>query len=224
MRLAPVAHLDNPIAGILNLISETLPAALFAIAFVVAWGFGVRDRLPADFLKAMICYASVAAIVILFWPSGSTTRYFFPSILPLCVFGALGYDALVKRWPLTVAPGLLVTLGLLVYAFIYSAIAAPLMPRQFRAAQIDAARITEQVAAAPAPIYRIGSVGLNIFVLVPGQIVTKDMAALKTVSGPAWIAVEPDQANALIAERGNNLRVVMPFGQDNEWRLLRLEK
>ena len=112
MRLSPVAPLDNPIAGILNLISETLPAALFAIAFFVARGFGVRDRLPAGFLKAMICYASAAAIVILFWPGGSTTRYFFPSILPMCVFGALGYDALAKRWPLTVAPGLLVTLGL----------------------------------------------------------------------------------------------------------------
>jgi len=224
MRLSPAAPLDNPIAGILNLISETLPAALFAIAFFVAWGFGARDRLPAGFLKAMVCYASAAAVVVLFWPSGSTTRYFFPSILPLCVFGALGYDALAKRWPLSVAPGLLVTLGLLVYAFIYSAIAAPLMPRQFRAAQIDAARITEQVAAAPAPIYRTDSVSLNIFVLVPRPIVTKDMAALKTVLGPAWIAVEPDQANVLIAARGNNLRVVMPFGQDDEWRLLRLEK
>ena len=153
MRLSPVAPLDNPIAGILNLISETLPAALFAIAFFVARGFGVRDRLPAGFLKAMVCYASAAAIVVLFWPNGSTTRYFFPSILPMCVFGALGYDALAKRWPLTVAPGLLVTLGLLAYAFVYSAIAAPLMPRQFRSAQIDAASITAQIAAAPAPLY-----------------------------------------------------------------------
>ena len=224
MRLSPVAPLDNPIAGILNLISETMPAALFAMAFFVAWGFGVRDRLPAGFLKAMVCYASAAAIVILFWPNGSTTRYFFPSILPMCVFGALGYDALAKRWPLAVAPGLLVTLGLLGYAFIYSDVAAPLMPRQFRSAKIDAARITAQVAAAPAPVIRTDAVGLNELVLVPGPIVTKDLAALKALSGPAWIAADPDQAKALIAERGNNLRVVMSFGQNGEWRLLRLEK
>jgi peptidoglycan/LPS O-acetylase OafA/YrhL len=172
----------------------------------------------------MICYASAAAIIVLFWPSGSTTRYFFPSILPMCVFGALGYDVLAKRWPLTIAPGLLVTLGLLAYAFVYSAIAAPLMPRQFREAQIDAARITAQMAAAPAPIYRTDSVDLNVFILVPGPIITKDMAALGAVSGPAWIAAEPDQANALMAERPKKLHVVMPFGQDDEWRLLRLDK
>jgi len=224
MRLSPVAPLENPIAAILHLISETLPAALFAIALFVAWGFGVRDRLPAGFLKAMVCYASAAAIVVLFWPSGSTARYFFPSILPMCVFGALGYDALAKRWPLSVAPGLLVTLGLFIYAFIYSAIAAPLMPKQFRSAQIDAARITAQVATAPAPVIRTGSVGLNELILVPGPIVTMDMTALKTVAGPAWIAVEPGQADTLIAARPKNLRVVMQFGRDSEWRLLRLEK
>ncbi len=98
------------------------------------------------------------------------------------------------------------------------------MPRQFRSAQIDAARITEQVATAPAPLIRTGSVGLNELVLVPGPIVTVDIAALKTVAGPAWIAVEPGQADILIAARPKNLRVVMRFGRDEEWRLLRLEK
>jgi len=224
MRLSPVAPLDNPVASILNMISETIPAALFAMAFLVARGFGVRDRLPAGFLKATVCYASAAAIVILFWPNGSTTRYFFPSILPMCVFGALGYDVLAKRWPLSVGPGLLVTLGLLVYAFIYSAIAAPLMPKQFRSAQIDAARINAQIAAAPAPFIRTCSVGLNELVLVPGPIVTMDMAALKKVAGPAWIAADPGQADNLIAARPNKLSVVMRFGRDEEWRLLRLEK
>ncbi len=224
MRLSPAARLDSPIAGMLILISETLPAALFAIAFFIARGFGVRDPLPAGFLKAMICYASAAAIIVLFWPSGSTTRYFFPSILPMCVFGALGYDALAKRWPLTVAPGLLVTLSLLAYAFVYSAIAAPLMPRQFREAQIDAARITAQMAAAPAPLYSTSNISLNIFALVPGPIVTMDMAALETASGPAWIAARSDETKTLMAERRKNLRVVMPFGEDDEWRLLRLDK
>jgi hypothetical protein len=224
MRLTPVAPLDNPIAGMLNLISETLPAALFAIAFFVAWRFGVRDRLPAGFLKAILCYGFTAAAVVLFWPNGSTTRYFFPSILPMCVLGGLGYDVLMKRWPLSVAPGLLVTLGLLGYAFVYSDIAAPLMPRQFRAAQIDAARITNIVRAAPAPLYLTDSVGLNVFALFPERVVSTGAAALKTVSGPAWMAVESGEADALIAARAKNLRVVMPFGQDGEWRLLRLEK
>ena len=60
--------------------------------------------------------------------------------------------------------------------------------------------------------------------LVPGPIVTKDTAALKTIPGPAWIAAEPGEAQALLAARPDKLHVVMQFGQDDEWRLLRLDK
>jgi hypothetical protein len=130
----------------------------------------------------------------------------------------------MKSEPLAVVPGLAVTFGLLIYAFVYTDIAAPLMPKQFRSARIDAARITDMVRAMPAPIFRTGAVGLNVFSLVPGSIFTKDMDALKTIAGPAWIAAESDEAQTLIAARPYTLRVVMQFGQDNEWRLLRLDK
>ncbi len=182
------------------------------------------SRLPPGFVKALTCYAAAAAVVILFWPGGSTTRYFFPSILPMCVLGGLGYDALLRRRPAAAAPGLMVTLGLLIYAFVYSDIAAPLMPRTFRAAQIDGARISELTRAAPAPILRTGGVGLNVFAYVPEPIVSTDLAAMKAAPGPAWLAVEPAEAEALIAARGKNIREVLKFGQDDEWRLLRLER
>jgi len=224
MRFSPAAPLAGPIEAILKLFTETLPAALMAIAFFAAKGYRDSPRITPGFIKALLCYGLAATIVILFWPGGSSTRYFFPLILPMCVLGGLGYDALMKREPLAVVPGLLVTLGVLAYAFVYSDIAAPLMPRQFRAAQIDAARISQQVKAAPATIYRTGDVGLNVFPLVPGRIVETDIAVIKKVSGPAWIAVPPDVAQALIAERPNALRVVLQFGQDEEWRLLRLAK
>ena len=224
MRFAPAAPLSGPVEAILNLFTETLPAALMALAFFAAKGFRSSTRIPSGFIKALLCYGLAATIVILFWPGGSSTRYFFPLILPMCVLGGLGYDALMKREPLAIVPGLLATFGVLAYAFVYSDIAAPLMPRQFRAAQIDAARISEQVKAAPATIYRTGALGLNVFPLVPGRIVETDIAVISKVSGPAWIAVTPDVAQALIAERPNALRVVLQFGQDDEWRLLRLEK
>ena len=47
---------------------------------------------------------------------------------------------------------------------------------------------------------------------------------MKAAPGPAWLAVEPAEAEALIAERGKNIREVLKFGQDDEWRLLRLER
>ncbi len=224
MRLLPVAPLSGPVESILKLISETLPAALLAIVFFVAKGFYGTGRIPPGFIKAILCYGLAATVAILFWPGGSTARYFFPLILPMCVLGGLGYDALMKSEPLAVVPGLAVTFGLLIYAFVYTDIAAPLMPKQFRSARIDAARITDMVRAMPAPIFRTGAVGLNVFSLVPGSIFTKDMDALKTIAGPAWIAAESDEAQTLIAARPYTLRVVMQFGQDNEWRLLRLDK
>ncbi len=224
MRFSPATPLANPVEAIFHFFSETLPAALLAIAFFIAQGFYGSERLPPGFIKAMLCYGFAATVVILFWPGGSTTRYFFPLILPLCVLGGLGYDALMKKEPIAVVPGLAIGFGVLVYAFVYSDIATPLFPRLFRSAQIDSAHIGQLVKAVPAPIYRTGGVGLNVFTLVPGRITNTDIAALKTIAGPAWLAVEPEEANALIAARPNALKVVMPFGQDEEWRLLRLEK
>lgn len=224
MRLSPVAPLSGPVESILRLVSETLPAVLLAIVFFASRGFYGTERIPPGFIKAILCYGLAASVAILFWPGGSTARYFFPLILPMCVLGGLGYDALAKREPLAVVPGLTVTFALLAYSFVYTDIAAPLMPKQFRSAQIDAAQITEQIAAAPAPIFRTDSVGLNVFALVPGPIVTKDTAALKTIPGPAWIAAEPGEAQALLAARPDKLHVAMQFGQDDEWRLLRLDK
>jgi 4-amino-4-deoxy-L-arabinose transferase-like glycosyltransferase len=224
MRFSPAASLAGPLEAVLRLISETLPAALLAMAFFIAKAIYGSESLPTGFVKALLCYGVTAAVIVSFWPGGSTARYFFPLILPLCVFGGLGYDALVKREPMAAASGLVVTFALLAYSFIYSDIAAPLLPKQFRSARIDAARISEQVAAAPAPVYLTGSVGLNVFPLVPGRIIGTNMATLKTISGPAWIAVEPAEADTLLAARPKVVHLVMPFGQDEEWRLLRLEK
>ena len=43
------------------------------------------------------------------WPAGSTPRYYLPMVLPLCVFGGLGYDQLSVRRPQLVAPILVLT-------------------------------------------------------------------------------------------------------------------
>jgi 4-amino-4-deoxy-L-arabinose transferase-like glycosyltransferase len=224
MRLHVGAPLSNPPKALLEMISETLPAALLAAVFFATQGFRGSGSVSAAFVRAAACYAFTATLVVLFWPGGSTARYFFPMVLPLCVFGALAVDALSERWPLIVAPALTVALAILAYAFVYSDIASPLLPKQFRSAPIDAARIAELVRAAPGPIYRTGAVGLNVMPYVPGRIISTNIQNLETVAGPAWFAVPIDEANVLLSKRGNALRVVMPFGSDEEWRLLRLEK
>lgn len=222
MRLRPVALLPGPIAASFNLLTETLPAVLLSGAFVVGRGFRGKSFGHSGFLPAITCYAFVASVIMLFWPGGSTPRYFFPMVLPLCVLGALGYEALSVRRPEVVAPILLLTAGLLVYALVYS-VASPFFPGRFRHTQMDAARLTELVRAQPAPIYTIGATALNVLPYVPGRILFASATELATVSAPAWMVLPPDEADALLSPRRGSLREMTPDGIQ-EWRLLRLDK
>jgi hypothetical protein len=144
-------------------------------------------------------------------------------ILPLCVFGGLGYDLLGARRPEIVAPILGLTAGLLAYALVY-AFASPFLPRLYRQEQMQATRMTALVQAAPAPIYRSGDAALNVLPYVPGRILDAPPDALAAISGPAWLVVPTDQAEALLAQRPDKLHVVMPIGAKEQWRLLRLDQ
>ena len=218
----PAATFSGPIGAGLRLLAETLPAALFAAAFLISRGFRDWRFVPPGFVAALACYAFAAALLILFWPAGSTPRYYLPMVLPLCVFGGLGYDQLSARRPQIVAPLLVLTAVLLVYALGYSA-ASPLLPQQFRQAQVEGARVTALVHDAPAPIYWSGDVALNLLPYLPGRIRYVSPAEAATLPGPAWMIMATDQAEALLARRPGPLRVVMPLGETEQWRLLRLD-
>ena len=222
MRLNPGVELSGPIEAVARLLSQTASALVLAGAFLVSDRFRGAGPAPPAFVKAISSYAFVAALVILFWPGGSAGRYFYPMILPTCVLGGLAYDALATRRPRFVALLLTLTLCILGYALAYSML-SPLLPARFRVAQLDAARITDFVKAAPATIYRTGPTGINVFPYVPERVLNVAPAELQTIRGPAWLAVPVDEAEALVAQRPNQLRIVMSFGTDDEWRLVRVE-
>ena len=222
MRVRPNIIFSGPLTASVRLFGDTLPAALAAAVSLIARVFYGRDRTPPAFVAALACYAFIAALLILFWPGGSAPRYYFPMVLPLCVFGGLAYDMLAARRPEIVAPLLLVTAALLVYALGY-AIASPLLPMRFRPTQIEAARITQLVQAAPGPIYRTGDTALNVLPYVPGRIRNATLDQLGTVPGPAWMVLPADEAAALLARRPEKLHAVMPLGEAQQWRLLRLD-
>ena len=222
MRVHPWASFSGPVEALLKLFAETLPATLFAAAFLFAYGFREKRFVRPQFVAALACYAFVAAICILFWPGGSTPRYYFPMILPLCVFGGLGYDALKARRPEIVAPLLVLTAVLLIFAVAYSA-ASPFLPTRYRQAPMEAAHVTAVVQAAPAPIYRTLDTALNVLPYVPGQIFEATPSELEAVSGPGWMVVTAAQADTLLARRTEKLHVVMPLGDVQQWRLLRLD-
>ncbi|MBM3530823.1 MAG: phospholipid carrier-dependent glycosyltransferase [Alphaproteobacteria bacterium] len=219
MRISPEQALAAPLRAAAEQFFEMLPAALAAGAFLV--GGGLRGRAGPDlrFVRATVCFAFTAAIVVLFWPGGSTARYYFPMVAPLCILGGLAYDRLKANRPQAVAPVLTVVLALLTYAAGYSA-ASPFMPRQFRGAKLDADRIAALVRTEPAPIHFVGAVGINVLAYLPGPISAVRSAALDNLAGAAWLAVPADVADALIGRRGDAVEAKLAFGQNGEWRLL----
>jgi hypothetical protein len=141
---------------------------------------------------------------------------------PLCVFGGLGYDLFSEKRPQIVAPIMAITAALLVYATVY-ALASPFLPLHYRQASLDADRMAAAMQTAPGPIYRTGDTGLNVLPYVPGKILIATPDELASVEGPAWMLLPNDQAAALIARRPDKLHVVIPLGDVEQWRLLRLD-
>ncbi len=222
MRVHPAAPLPGPLNTGFAIVMEMLPAVLMAAAFLIAEAFGERAA-PAGFVAAASCYAFIAAVIILFWPGGSAPRYYLPMTMMLCVFGGLGYDLLSARRPDIVAPVLLVTAGLLAYALVLSLL-SPFMPWHYRQSTIDAERVTALVQAAPAPIYRTADTALNVLPYVPGRILNAKPAELPAIPGPAWFILPIDQADTLLAREPDKLHVVIPLGDAEQWRLLRLDR
>ena len=228
MRVHPAIIFSGPAVAFVRLLADTFPAALAAAAFLIARGFsadktsGHRDG-RAGFVAALACYAFAAGVLILFWPGGSTPRYYFPMVPALCVFGGLGYDLLSARRPQIIAPLLLMTAGLLAYALMYAA-ASPFLPMRYAQARLDADRVIALVQAAPATIYRTGDTALNVLPYVPGRILIATPEELALLAGPAWLVLPTEEADALVAKRGGKLHVVLLLGEDEQWRLLRLDQ
>jgi hypothetical protein len=224
MRLTPAQSLAGPIQAVWWLAINTLPAFLLAGAFLISEGFRstTRER-PAEFVTAICCYGLAAAVFVLFWPGGTTSRYFYPMILPMCVLGGLAYDALAVKRLQVVASVLILTLGILAYAVTYSVV-SPLLPKLFRSSRVEATLITKLVSGMPGPIYRIFPYALNVVPYIPARIHNANLNELETVSGPAWMIVSKDETEALIAKRAGALRVVHQFGRSEEWQLLYLDR
>ena len=223
MRVRSIVVLPGPLIASLKTSVEALPAVLAAAGFVIVRGFHDQNSVRFGFAPALACYAFTAAIVVVFWPGGSLPRYFLPMVLPLAVFGGLGYELSSAQRPQIVAPVMLLTAALLVYGLAYSFV-SPFLPLRYRHAQLDAARIIALVRTAPGPLYRTGDTALNVLPYVPGRIFIATPDELAAAAGPAWMVLPNDQAHALLARRPEKLHAVMPLGDAEQWQVLRLDR
>ena len=224
MRLAqPRETFSGPIGASLRVIADTLPAALLAAAFLIAYGFREKRFVRPQFMAALACYAFVAAVLILFWPAGSTPRYYLPMVLPLCVFGGLGYDQLSVRRPQLVAPILVLTAGLLLYALAYSrrlAAVAPALPpgRRSRARASPRWWRPRRGRSTGRAMWRSTSCPI-----CRAPFKMRHSRSSAAIPGPAWMIMTTADAEALVARRPGKLHIVTPLGDVEQWRLLRLD-
>jgi 4-amino-4-deoxy-L-arabinose transferase-like glycosyltransferase len=223
MRLQPLVRLPGPLVTSFKVFKEMLPALLMAAAFLIWQGFRDNRTKQRSFIGALSCYAFIASIVVLFWPGGATPRYFFPMLLPLCVLGGLGYDALSVRGAQIVVPIMVLMAAMLSYALAYSAV-SPFMPNLFRRSRLEASQITALVGAAPAPIYTVTGTALNVLPYLPGPIFNTAVASLPTMPAPAWMVVTPDLAARVLAQRPAASRVALPPTPWHDWELLRIDE
>jgi hypothetical protein len=128
----PGPSFSGPLGPILRILGDTLPAALAAVVYLVARrlcgsSLAGRGLVRPGFVPAVACYALAAGVFVLLWPGGTTSRYYFPMVPPLCVFGGLSYDLLSTQRPQIVASLMLLTGAFLAYALVYS-FASPFLP------------------------------------------------------------------------------------------------
>ena len=210
----------HPLANAVDFFLESCPAALLAVALLLARANSVRKTVPQNFILALSCYAFACTLIILFWPAEVNPRYILPMVLPLCVLGGIAYDALSERWTALVASGVCAMLGLLGYAAVQSVIDALLTPAYIHS-KIRGEQIAELVHNAPAPVYRTDwHVGLNDLSYVPYRVTTIDPNAISTIARPAWIVVPTADASAIIAQGNGRARSRLVL---NRSILLRLE-
>ncbi|MFT3731098.1 MAG: glycosyltransferase family 39 protein [Hyphomicrobium sp.] len=202
-RLSPNGFTEpHPFANAIDFFFESIPATLLVVPLLLTGAKSIGKRVPRHFIMALGCYALTCTFVILFWPAEINPRYILPMVLPLCVLAGIAYDALLERWPTLVAGAISITLGLLGYAAIHSASDGLLTPA-YNHSKVDGAQISELVARAQAPVYRIGwDTALNELAYFAHRTTTIDQNAIPTIAKPAWIVVPADAVSAIVA-RGN---------------------
>ena len=114
--------------------------------------------------------------------------------------------------------------GLLVYALGYS-LASPLLPQQFRQAEVEGGQVSALVQATPGQIYWSGDVALNLLPICPCRFKVHPSRRLRSCQ-PGRAArpiMTSADAEALVARRSGKLRNVRSLGETQQWRLVRLD-
>lgn len=208
-------QLPHPLGNAIRFFFEAFPAAFLASILLMVPKTFVKETVPRNFTLALSCYAFTCTVALLFWPAGVNPRYILPMVLPLCVLGGLGYDALVRRSTTIAAISICIMVGLLGYSAVHSTVAQLIWSGTYLEAESAGKKITELVRRSPAPIYRtVWNAGLNELPYVPYETTTIDAAAISSIAKPAWIVLSTSDAEEIIANSNGRIKssLALPSG------------
>jgi hypothetical protein len=183
-----------------KLLLSLLPAVLIAGC---GWFLARRSRTaaPRELVLALSLYASIGTLAVVLWPDG-TSRYAAPAAPAVAALAALMFDAVRQRARGAFALALLVLAGLVANQLVRGWILAPLLPEKFAAARVAATTVQQTTAARPAIIYAPARSADMVLAYLrqPIRYLPPD-ELFSSVQAPAWIILEPAEAEALSRHR-----------------------
>ena len=179
---------------------DALPSIIVVIPFTVAL-WRQRTLMRDDLVLALLCYALVCTVALVFWP-GARTRYAMPALLALAAIAGLGYEWLRAQHPKLFNVGVATACGLALYPLVLGWVVMPLKPELFQKNRQDAQLIMTHMRERPGTLYSTPlTVKNNSLSYVPQPIRTMQVADIAKLKSLEWVLLGPDEAQHLRALR-----------------------
>lgn len=186
-----------------GLVANALPGILLAAP---VWWRALRGRRGpgGDLALALLLYAGLCAVVLLFWPY-ARERYAIPVFPAAAAAAALLVPELLRRadrlgralrWLFGIA-----FYGLAAYRLALILVVMPLRPELFSHMREVGARIDATVASDPAPLFVIGQQMHNALWYAAAEPVGIDERALDRLDGGAWLIGSSARVDGVVAAR-----------------------
>ena len=181
-----LTYLVRSMHDIGSLYLELLPASLL-IPFI-PWPWRQKQKVSdiPPIVAPLILYSAVCTAVLVWWP-GFNTRYAMPIAPSLAVLAAIAWDRLeIYRYIFVRRAATTVLCLLMLYQFVVSVVAVPLLYDRFGENRLAARAIEQAIRAEPAPVFCL-RLDTNIFFYVHVPIRCLDLQAMAALTPPAWL-------------------------------------
>jgi 4-amino-4-deoxy-L-arabinose transferase-like glycosyltransferase len=182
-----LTYLARSLHDIGSLYLELLPASLLIPFIQWPWLRKQKQRDIPPIVAPLILYSGVCTAVLVWWP-GFNTRYAMPIAPSLAMLAAIAWDRLKtpSRYTFVRRAATTVLCLLILYQFVVSILAVPLLYDRFAENRLAGKAIERAILAEPAPVFCL-RLDTNIFFYVRAPIRCLDLHAMASLTPPAWL-------------------------------------